>query len=56
MADRLVNALEMWIKGGGDMKKAVDILEQGCSTKEQTTKCEQKQSKLYCICIFNISS
>ena len=41
MADRLANALEMLIKRSGDMKKAADILEQGCSNKH-----EQKPSKL----------
>ena len=40
MADQLANALEKLIKSG-DMKKAADILEQGCSKKH-----EQKPSKL----------
>ena len=48
MADQLANALEMLIKRG-DMKKAADILEQGCSKKR-----EQKPSKL-CLAT-NVSS
>ena len=48
MADQLANALERLIKSG-DMKKAADILEQGCRKK-----CEQMPSKL-CLAT-NVSS
>ena len=37
MADRLANVLEKLAKGGSDMEKVADILEQSCSKK-----CEPK--------------
>ena len=35
MADRIANALEKLVKGGGDVGKVADLLEQSCSEKSE---------------------